>query len=159
MNLRTLKKLSKRAAPLLPKLGDRREQFATAKGEGSLSHLITARKHWDRSICGPGYEPWNNYSTSRGMPMKQVTRAGRTIVIRPPSEPRKGTVMVGCVSGYYEPEWSEETAWEALTEAVYWHFAEFDDAGELVTARSLRSPSDVLRAAGEILSEGGRPCA
>ena len=37
--------------------------------------------------------------------------------------------MVGAMSGYYEPEWDEETAWEALRKAVFWHYVEIDDDG------------------------------
>lgn len=34
----------------------------------------------------------------------------------------KGTKGFGRVSGYYEPEWSDESAYKALQEAVYWHY-------------------------------------
>lgn len=157
MNLRTLKKLSKRAAPLLILLGDRREQFPCPRGDGHVGGLITARKHWDRSGCHPSFEPWNNYLTPKGMPLKHVTRAGRSIVIRPPDTPRKGTVMVGGMDGGEQPEWSEETAWEALTEQVWWHFTEWDAAlQDLVPTRTFRAPRDYLRAAVEITAGGGR---
>lgn len=157
MNLRTLKKLSKRAAPLLPLLGDRREQYPAELGGSSVGTLIGARKHWDRFRCHPGHEPRNDYSTARGAPLKRQTRAGGYIVLRPPNEARKGTIMVGGPDGGETPEWSEETAWEALTELVWWHFAEWD-AGrkDLVPTRTFRSPRDYLRAADQITADHRR---
>jgi len=153
VNLRTLKKLSKRAAPLLTLLGDRREQFPCPNGDGHLSWLITERKHWDRSSCHPSYTPSNSYSTPRGMPLKLTTRAGHPLIIRPPMEPRKGTIMVGGVDGGPQPEWSEETAWEALREQVWWAFVDFHPTtGEIVSTRDFPTPSAVLRGAAEIIA-------
>lgn len=34
------------------------------------------------------------------------------------SHPLKGTPMTGAMSGYYEPEWDERTAWEELVNHV-----------------------------------------
>ncbi|ACL58502.1 hypothetical protein [Methylobacterium nodulans] len=34
--------------------------------------------------------------------------------------PLPGTPMTGEVSGYYEPEWNERTAWETLWQLVHW---------------------------------------
>lgn len=151
MNLRTLKKLSKRAAPLLPLLGDSRGQFPAGRDDSYITTLIADRKHWERSPCSPGYEPRNDYSTPRGAAVKHLTRAGRTIVIRPPGQPRKGTIMVGAMSGYYEPEWSEAAAWEALRDLVYDEFTEWgeDYARPL---REFRGPRDILQAAGEMIA-------
>lgn len=154
MNLRTLKKLSKRATPLLALMGDRREQFPSERGDNHLSRLIGDRKHWDRSACHPSYTPHNNYLTPRGMPIKRVTRAGRTIVIRPPSEPRKGTMMVGGMDGGEQPEWSEETAWEALTEQVYWSFIDFHpETGDIIAARDFPTPRAIFQGAAEIITQ------
>lgn len=47
-SLRSLKKLSKRAVPLLLLLGDHREQFRAEKGANHTNTPILARKHWER---------------------------------------------------------------------------------------------------------------
>lgn len=154
MNLRTLKKLSKRAAPLLVLMGDTRQQFPADRGANHLSRLITARKHWDRSSCLPDYTPHNSFLTPRGRPIKHVTRAGRTMVIRPPTEPRKGTMMVGATSGYYEPEWDEETAWEALSEQVHWTFVDFHpETGDILSKRDFPTPRAIFKGAAEIVAQ------
>jgi hypothetical protein len=111
VNLRILKKLSKRAAPLLLKLGDEQEQFRAEKGE--------------------------NYH-------------GAAL---PHPHPLKGTMMAGGMSGYYEPEWSEECAWMALREQVYWHFTKYNEKTEdLEPTRELRLPSQIFRAAEEMIA-------
>lgn len=157
MNLRILKKLSKRAAPLLPLLDDRRKQFPAEKGGNYHKVFIGDRKHWERSPCHPTFEGRNEWTTKRGADIVFVTRAGRHVVMRPPAHPRKGTVMVGCVSGYYEPEWDEESAWAALENLVYGHFTDWggeqEDAPKLT--RSLGSVSDIFAAAQEIIASGG----
>lgn len=152
MNLRTLKKLSKRAAALLPLLGDRREQFACGKGDGSLGTLITAHKHWRRGRCSPNYDPVNNYLDRRGQGIKITTRAGHTLCLTPPWEPRKGTIMVGGMSGGEQPEWDEETAWEALREHVFWNFTTWDGE-DLKPTRHFRTPAEVFAGAAEIISK------
>lgn len=149
MNLRTLKKLSKRAAPLLPLLGDHRQQFPSERGDNYGIPFIGDRKHWDRSHCHPTYEGWNGWSTPRGASILYVTRAGRHMVMRPPSHPRRGTVMVGATSGYYEPEWDEETAWIALVQLVHIEFTDWSEDGA-TPLRVFNSPSEVLRAAEEM---------
>lgn len=162
MNLRTLKKLSKRAAVLLPLLGDNREQFPSERGDNYHGHLITARKHWDRRRCHPKYEPRNDYRTKRGAEILHWTKAGRPVLIKPPTHPRKGTVMVGAVSGYYEPEWDEESAWRALDGLVRGHFTDWDKLeqdnvpfGSALT-RDLSTPPKVLAAARDMIAELGR---
>lgn len=152
MNLRTLKKLSKRAAALLPLLGDTRDQFPAERGDNYASVLISARKHWERSPCHPTHNPWNDYSTPRGMPIRRVTRAGRHIVIKPPSHPRKGTIMVGGMDGGEQPEWSEETAWEALRMLVWAEFTDWSK-DDPVPLREFKTPGDIFRAAAELIAE------
>ncbi len=150
MNLRVLKKLSKRAAPLLPLLGETREQFRAERGE--CYHGLTGfpLKDWDRSRCHPTFE-------GIGDDVVYTTRAGHKVVMREPYHPLKGTVMVGAMSGGEEPEWSEETTYGALREIVYWHFVEID--GEDVTlTRSLRTPREVFEAAQDII-QGRAPAA
>ena len=151
MNLRTLKKLSKRAAPLLPQLGDDRQQFPAERGDNYTGRIIWDRKHWERSNCHPTYEP-----ISEGE-IVYATRAGRRVVMRWPCHPRKGTVMVGAVSGYYEPEWDEETAWEALSKLVRMEFTDWtpelaDEMEPAVLLRPLDTPSAIFRAAADLLA-------
>lgn len=155
MNLRTLKKLSKRAAPLLGKLGDRREQFRAEADDSYISTLITARKHWERHTCHPSYEPKNRFSGLRGTPIKRQTRTGRFLVVEPPNHPRKGTIMVGWTCGGEEPEWAEGSAWEALFDLMFWEFAgavqEGDDVSFELT-RPLNTPRQVLGAARDAIA-------
>lgn len=152
MNLRTLKKLSKRAAPLLPLLGDEREQFSSRKHDNYHHEFINDCKHWDRDRCHPNYAGRNEWLTQRGAEIVFTTREGQRIVMRPPTHPRKGTVMVGAVSGYYEPEWDEQDAWSALNDIVCNHFEEWSDEGDFIgLTRDLRHPSQVLAAAAELV--------
>lgn len=96
MNLRTLKKLSKRALPILldhyrrglPKV------FLAVRGDNYHGLIIRCRHYRSGSrddcrICTTGH-------------------------------PLKGTPMLGEMSGGEEPEWSEKTAWEWLREFVTW---------------------------------------
>ncbi len=154
MNLRTLKKLCKRAAPLLPLLGDDRKQFRAEPWENYHHAFIGDRKHWDRRNVRAGLEPRNDWTTPRGKSIVYVTRKGHTVLIEHPSHPRKGTIMVGAVSGYYEPEWDEQCAWSALEDIVYAHFQDWDASGnDLIQTRSFSSVGDVFRAAHEIIAE------
>lgn len=91
MNLRTLKKLSKRAAPILiAHYG--LEVFIAERGDNY--HGLEIRCHHKPKKCRRSCDcKWH---------------------------PLKGTPMVGEMSGYYEPEWSEETAWERLGQLVHW---------------------------------------
>ncbi|WP_439398756.1 hypothetical protein ACRQ5Q_15275 [Bradyrhizobium sp. PMVTL-01] len=147
MNLRILKKLSARAAPLLPLLGDQREQFLADKADNCTGLLILARKHFER-MRSPHSEP-----SGREESIKVPARDGRGyIAMWPPHSPRKGTVMVGGMSGYYEPEWDEETAWEALRTLVIHHFMDWDESGPTPT-RKIRTPSEVFAAAHDIIAE------
>ncbi len=43
----------------------------------------------------------------------------------------KGTKGFGGMSGYFEPEWSDESAYKALDEIVYWHFCHVDETNPL----------------------------
>lgn len=152
MNLRILKKLSARAAPLLPLLGDNREQFRAEKADNHTGVLILARKHFER-MRSPHSAP-----SGREGAIKMPARDGRGyIALWPPHSPRKGTLMVGATAGYYEPEWDEETAWEALMHLVYWHFMEIDKDADLamVSTRIFRTPRDYFAAAREMIAQQG----
>lgn len=155
MNLRILKKLSKRAAPYLALLGENREQFKAEKGENYIGSLRGfERKHWERmrsvhnEVIGDGYKyPANN--------------GNGYISVRPPNHPRKGTVMVGGMSGYYEPEWDETTAYEALVDVLFNIFTPWDDYDEVNDIwpscfRNLSTPRLIFLAADELIERAQR---
>lgn len=148
MNLRILKKLSKRAAPYLPKIGYTGEFFLAEKGENYTKTIIRDRSCWERytSVHGDLIGELDRKWLARN-----PDNRGRFIWcgMKPPSHPLKGTPMVGETSGYYEPEWDEETAWDALRSFVW--SATFDyDNGWQTTEQS--TPSAVFRLADELLS-------
>lgn len=148
MNLRTLKKLSKRAAPLLLKLGDDREQFRAVKGENYHGGTVRARKHWVRIRCHPSHQECRERDR-----VVFTSRAGHRISMRPPPHPLQGTIMVGGMSGYFEPEWDEDAAYPALQRIVSWSFFDYDPASdEVIVTRRLRTPHDVFAAADDLIS-------
>ncbi|WEA24044.1 hypothetical protein [Rhizobium binxianense] len=159
MNLRVLKKLSKRAAGYLSKMGDTRQQFPSERGDNYHGWLVTDRKHWDRRRTHLKFEPRNEYRDRRGAEILHRTRSGKPLLISPPTHPRKGTVMVGCTSGYYEPEWDEECAWRALDNLVRGHFTDWEKMEEEslpfggALMRDLSTPSLMFKAADEMLRE------
>lgn len=146
MNLRTLKKLSKQAAPLLPLLGDHRKQFPAVRGDNYIGIVIRARKHWERGRSV-------HADIMREEQVKKPAADGKGwVYMHPPSHPRKGTIMVGRMDGYEEPEWEEESAWEALEDLVYYHFCYYDGV-HIVPTRRFRRPADILAAAAEMIRE------
>lgn len=151
MNLRTLKKLSKRAAPLLPLLGDDREQIPAKPYDNYHHGFIGDRKHWERSRCHPTYQGRNGWLHRRGAEIVFMSHKGKTMVMRPPSHPRKGTIMVGCMSGYYEPEWDEQDAWSALEDLVGWHFCE-SDGEDLIPTRAFPTIASIFQTAHEMIA-------
>lgn len=149
MNLRILKKLSKRAAPIIAALGDRREQFRAEKHENFTGSFIHARKHWER-----GRTVWTEIPKSSRGRFCYRSRAGHVIqVSNDYIHPRKGTVMVGSVSGGEEPEWDEETAWDALSDWVHAHFTDWGAKDGPRPTRQIETPRDVFVAARDMLAE------
>lgn len=126
MNLRILKKLSKRAAPMLRAVGDCREQFAAKKGANFQNLTGHERKHWHRM------------------------RGRTSIRLYEPFHPLKGTAMAGCTSGYDTSEWEEESTWEALRNAVTYCSGQWGEDGQFRVLRKLRTPTHILRAATEL---------
>ncbi|WP_186057747.1 hypothetical protein [Burkholderia gladioli] len=147
MNLRILKKLSKHAAPLLEALGDNRDHFRAEKGDSYTSVYVGERKHWERMTV------YHGGNAMRGHVKFKVKRGERWIVMWPPRHPLKGTAMVGQMEGYYEPEWEEQTAWEALRRAVSNHFTDWDEDGPVWQGPKFDGPGDVLRAARAIAGD------
>lgn len=157
MNLRILKKLSKRAAPLLGALGDGRKQYPAERWEGYTSSVGHDRKHWDRNrarypmdLAGRIYR-------------KPRTGDGMIVLSEQHLNPWPGTVMMGWTVGYYEPEWEEDDAWTLLEQGVREHWTdyrelppetvdgmEFSDF-EIVCLRRFRNPSQILKAAHQLI--------
>ncbi|WP_434619255.1 hypothetical protein [Azospirillum sp. B2RO_4] len=116
MNLRILKKLSKKAAPLLAHFGvGPDEMFLATKGENYIGGtLIMDRSCWERgrsvhARCIGQHQHKKPAADGRGW-----------VYMNPPSHPLKGTPMVGRMSGGEEPEWDECTALDELRWCVRW---------------------------------------
>lgn len=98
MNKRILKKLCKRAAPLLAEFGDTREQFRVERHDPpAWTCPRMDRKSLDR---------WGGKPCSYGF-----------------FDALKGTVGVGSMSVGEEPEWEDEPAYDALLQHLYWRYA------------------------------------
>lgn len=95
MTPRILKKLSKRAIPMLQILGDTRQQFISGRSDSDTGIMLRrARRNRRRSF----------------------------------SFPLKGTPMIGALIGHEEPEWEEETVWEAVSAEMARSAGEYDFA-------------------------------
>lgn len=147
MNLRTLKKLSKRAAPYLAKMGDRREQFVARKKDNYTGLIINARKHCERWRMRYELTPHEQATFEADGNKFLRTRDGGFVRLTQPY-PRKGTVMVGGMDGGESPEWDEETAYEALYKIVHCHFTDWEAAAEHdrtpICTADLSTPSKVF---------------
>lgn len=157
MNLRILKKLSKRAAPYLAALGDNREQFLAEKGENYHGLIIRDRTDWERSWCHPSHHVgWHR----KGECFCAEARKGYRYIVRTPYHPLKGTPMVGAMHGYYEPEWDEETAFGALRAIVFDHFTDWAavslELDRPYITRDLSSVSKLFSAADELIAKRER---
>lgn len=94
MRLRTLKKWSKVAAPILEKhYGEK--VFLAVRGENYHGLIISCK-------CPRRPHQIQHYKCECQW------------------HPLKNTPMVGRMSGYYEPEWDERTAFSELREYVLW---------------------------------------
>jgi hypothetical protein len=149
MNLRILKKLSKRAWPLLTMLGDTRQQIPSKKWEGVIERNGFDRKHWSRNMSV------HDVTSDKSAKIFVPRHNGYWIHLREPSEPWKGTLTVGAVTGGLEPEWEEQIAWFALKDTVLEHFTDYgqDIDGPLVPSRRFANPKQVLQAVTEILNQ------
>lgn len=147
MNLRILKKLSKRAAPLLLALeeAERRKvtHFVSEKNDdGYIRYGGHDRKHWDRSPAVHDH-PFNDASIVIG-PRSRAGTEYPFIHISPPDLAWPGTPMVGWTSGYYEPEWEEMPTWDHLVEIADNGAIQIKD-GEFAWGPKYPNPSAVLR--------------
>ncbi|MBB3940729.1 hypothetical protein GGR39_002386 [Novosphingobium fluoreni] len=154
MNLRILKKLSKRAAPYLPLFGDTREQFRSGRGDNYHGLIIRDRTCFERSPCHSSYAQ-GAYLWGGEVRICVQARAGHRYMISPPPHPLKGTIMVGGMSGYYEPEWDEETAFGALRQQVCYHFTDWEACASIDDVpgitRDLSTVSKLFAAADEMV--------
>lgn len=157
MNLRILKKLSKRAARYLAKLGDKRNQFAARRERSYHGILIMDRTCWDRGRSVHG-------DVIGQHEIKKPAADGKGWVwMCPPSCALKGTPMVGSAVGYEEPEWVEEACLEALMNLVFAHYTDWKVMAEWdlddgppprpVITRDLSTPSLIFSAADEMVAE------
>jgi hypothetical protein len=78
------------------------------------------------------------------------------VKLYPPYHPRKGTVMVGGMSGGEQPEWDEECAYAALYSWVWSHFTDWSDYENIRRTRDLSSVSKLFAAADEMVAERRR---
>lgn len=105
---------------------------------------ISARKHWERG--------WSVHDEVYFDEIKTPAKNGRGwTYVKPPSHPRKGTIMVGAMEGYYEPEWSEQTAYEALCDIVFMEFTDWREESQDLT-RPLNNPSLIFAAAAGLIA-------
>lgn len=155
MNLRILKKLSKQAAPILKALKSHGEIFIADDGcyTGSIRH---DQKHLERSRAL--YPCWGLHGTRYYMPRHGLSH----VSLHGPSTVWPGTVMIGAMYGYETPEWEEEDAWTALRSHVFDHFTDIVEKPrpgdiypdyEFIRTRKLANPSQILRAAQDIVEK------
>jgi len=118
MNLRILKKLCKRVAPVLPSVGIDTEQFL-AEGGGNYHGFHGA---WERKALLRQSARYPFEKDRKFMP-----RHGKCwVILEYPYCPLKGTPMVGSMQGYYEPEWEEACTWAAFTDLVWSAFTDWE---------------------------------
>jgi len=164
MNLRILKKLSKRAAPLLVALDGYQfgqvEHFI-ADSDGHTGTAGHDRKHWQRSR---GIHDDATHGTIVYQPQQPGERYPH-VWMREPWYAWPGTPMVGWTSGYETPEWDERTTWKHLVDIIGCVVTEYrevpredDEWGpgydlEPVVTQRLRNPGAVLRRARDLIIE------
>lgn len=158
MNLRILKKLSKRVAPVVQEISkhqgytcfvaDTNDNFTNTRGHD--------RKHWERMFSKNG-----DYLCSGDIKTKTKNGSGYIWLSQQYIHPWKNTEMIGWTYGYYEPEWEEETAWDFFKNHVWSGFNDYesilDSEDELglpnfqwVSRRKLNNPSQYFKAFEEL---------
>lgn len=155
MNLRILKKLSKRALPYLRHAAGTTDYFLAEKGCNYTGMLIAAHNDMDRcpSRCDTTflegqviYKPKNQ--TGRTLPYVSMT---------PASHPKKGTPMIGFMDGGEQPEWEERTVWEAFADWVHYSYIEYcPETGNVVSKPTFRTSADYFRAADALIIRAAR---
>lgn len=102
-----------------PEFSGRRRLF---KKLCKRAHSLLVR--WDPHCEGQTMRHTREDWASDWLGSNSQDRFGRDIL------PLKGTLGFGRMSGYYEPEWDDESAYSALRASVFWHFIEHDADGE-----------------------------
>ena len=156
MNLRILKKLSKRAAPYLAALGITDKQFLAERWEDYTDSSGHDRKHRERRRARYPMGPLHG-------DIHLHPRRGEGVIVLSEAylHPWPGTVMLGWNVGYETPEWEENDAWSILERSVLDHWTEYREVGtddesgfsdyELITHRRFRNPAAVFRALPEVI--------
>ncbi len=154
MNLRILKKLSKRAEVLLPRINRNLPEMYKAENseECYTSSSGHERKHHERNRAL--YPTWGLSGTRYYMPRHGLSH----VELRQPDCVLKGNVMLGWMDGYEEREWEEDDAWSVLRDSVFNHYTDIihntsiDDFGgyEFRRTRKLNNPAQILKAALDI---------
>lgn len=147
MNLRILKKLSKRALPLAKEAGILRDQelFPAYKGEC----LVTLRKP-DRKSLDRMRVREHGFVGFRYVPGKS---GEFYIALCNHPAALKGTPMAGTMTGYYEPEWEEEPVWDQLRAWTYCQMTNWRADPPELECRRPKNPSQILAKARELLKE------
>lgn len=147
MNLRLLKKLSKRAAGYILILDKKAELFLAEKGQNFTAVKGHEFKHWSRlrSVHGD--------NIFKGGIKYRVRKDTHWISLQEPTNPYKGTYMIGWNSGYYEPEWVEKTAWEHLNDIVNEEFNGKFGKSTFGVAK-IKSNMDIFKAAEYMVLSG-----
>ncbi|RKR79224.1 hypothetical protein [Marinobacter nauticus] len=148
MNLRILKKLSKRALPLAKEAGILLEQelFPADKGECLVTLRKPERKSLDRMRVRP-----RGFVGDRYVPGKS---GEFYIALYNHPAALKGTPMAGAMMGYYEPEWEEETVWNQLCAWTHCQITNWRADPPELECRRPKNPSQILAKARELIKEG-----
>nr|WP_314523042.1 hypothetical protein [uncultured Acinetobacter sp.] len=153
MNLRILKKLSKRVAPLVADLI--KDPEALFKADAGYNYTKTGghdRKHWERNHSIHG-----ELISKRDIKTKSKNGEGYVLLSQRYIHPWKNTEMVGWESGYFETEWDEETTWDYFRIFVFEEVGSYeaisgteDEDGfpnlDWVLSKKLNNPSDYFKA-------------
>lgn len=160
MNLRILKKLSKKALPLLETLwAEKRYRlarpsvFPAVRGECLTNIGRIDLKHHEHRVT-------YNTCTWPGQRVYPSPLPGKHRVLDSQYLcPLKGTPMTGGMVGYEEPEWEEETAWELLRNILFVEFRNWDELGPNPPprtvprlSRDLSTPRQVFTAANDLIA-------
>lgn len=105
MNPRILKKLTRKAEPIIVALG--------------------LTQHLERCVSGP----YGDIETCCKVDRKHRWRS-RNGTFSHYFDQLHGTVGYGCVSGYYEPEWDDNCCWSMLKDYVFESFTDWGSCTE-----------------------------
>lgn len=161
MNLRILKKLSKRAAPIVAELvkNQHYDLFKAVCGENFTNTYRHDRKHWERSYSRHGESCFQ-----RDIKLKPRNGEGYILLSQQYLHPWANTEMIGWTYGYETPEWEEETTWDSFTTYVFNGVGRYEPIPNTeneegfsdhrwVLKRKLKNPSDYFKAFSELKAQ------